>query len=148
MDEITKKALKKVAKKIPGPIGSVARLSDMPRKVSNAVKNAKTLKKVPKRKPGKPRNVLGKVPKGINMSQKEYNNLLENALTKGIKKGRELRTIKETKGKAVATDENIDRVRYGKKSKTAKSKTAKTGVQSNVAMKAGGIVDRNYLKGK
>jgi|TARA_R110000803_G_C11709519_1_gene286710 hypothetical protein len=136
MDKITKKALKQVAKKIPGPIGSVARLSDMPRKISNAVKNAKTLKKVPKRKPGQPRNVLGKVPKGVNMSQKEYNNLIENALTKGIKKGKELRTIKETKGKAVATDENIDRVRYGKKSKTAKT------------MKAGGIVDRNYLKGK
>ena len=35
--------VKKVLKKIPGPVGSVARLSDMPRKLSNAAKNAKNL---------------------------------------------------------------------------------------------------------
>ena len=43
-----KKVVKKVLKKVPGPIGTVARLSDVPRKLSNAAKNAKNLKKYPK----------------------------------------------------------------------------------------------------
>ena len=43
-----KKVVKKVLKKVPGPIGTVARLSDVPRKLSNAAKNTKNLKKYPK----------------------------------------------------------------------------------------------------
>ena len=43
-----KKVVKKALKKVPGPIGTVARLSDVPRKLSNAAKNAKNLKKYPK----------------------------------------------------------------------------------------------------
>ena len=42
-----KKVVKKALKKVPGPIGTVARLSDVPRKLSNAAKNAKNLKKYP-----------------------------------------------------------------------------------------------------
>ncbi len=112
---MVKKVIKKALKRVPGPVGTVSRLSGMPRKVSNAVKNAKNLKKVPKRKPGQPRMVLGKVPKGINMTQKQYDTVLGNALSKGIKKGRALRTKKETRGKAVATTQSSNRVRYGKK---------------------------------
>ena len=41
---MSKKVLKKVLKRVPGPIGTVARLSDLPRKLSNAAKNAKNLK--------------------------------------------------------------------------------------------------------
>ena len=110
-----KKVVKKVLKKVPGPIGTVARLSDVPRKLSNAAKNAKNLKPVPKRKSGQPRMILGKVPKGVNMSQKQYDTMLGNALSNGIKKGKALRTKKETRGKAVATTQNTKRVRYGKK---------------------------------
>ena len=109
--------VKKVLKKIPGPVGSVARLSDMPRKLSNAAKNTKNLKKVPKRKPGQPRKILGKVPKGLNMTQKQYDTVLGNALSNGIKKGKAIRTKKQTRGKAVATTQNTKRTRYGKKSK-------------------------------
>ena len=43
-----KKVVKKALKKVPGPIGTVARLSDVPRKLSNAAKNTKNLKKYPK----------------------------------------------------------------------------------------------------
>ena len=43
-----KKVLKKVLKKVPGPIGSVARLSGLPRKLVNAAKNAKNLKPLKK----------------------------------------------------------------------------------------------------
>jgi hypothetical protein len=41
---MVKKVVKKALKKVPGPIGTVARLSDVPRKLSNAAKNAKNLK--------------------------------------------------------------------------------------------------------
>ena len=112
-----KKVIKKVLKRVPGPIGTVARLSGMPRKVANAVKNTKNLKTMPKRKPGQPRMILGKVPKGINMSQKKYDTMLGNALSNGIKKGKAIRTKKEIRGKGVATNQNTNRVRYGKKIK-------------------------------
>ena len=117
-----KKVVKKVLKRVPGPIGSVARLSDMPRKVANAVKNTRTLKKMPKRKPGAPRMILGKVPKGINMSQKQYDTMLGNTMVNAIKKGKAIRTKKEIRGKGVATTQNVDRVRYGKKIKPTTKK--------------------------
>ena len=41
---MSKKVVKKVLKKVPGPIGSVARLSGIARKLSNAAKNKKNLK--------------------------------------------------------------------------------------------------------
>ena len=47
-NKTAKKVVKKALKKVPGPIGTVARLSDVPRKLSNAAKNAKNLKKYPK----------------------------------------------------------------------------------------------------
>lgn len=41
---MVKKVIKKALKKVPGPIGSVARVGSIARKLSNAAKNAKNLK--------------------------------------------------------------------------------------------------------
>ena len=39
-----KKVVRRVLKKVPGPIGTVARVGSIARKLSNAAKNAKNLK--------------------------------------------------------------------------------------------------------
>jgi hypothetical protein len=86
-----KKVVKKVLKKVPGPIGTVARLSDVPRKLSNAVKNKKNLKPL--------RKGVGfpKATKKQMASFKKAMDLKSPALKKVYEANKKAKTVKKTK---------------------------------------------------
>lgn len=104
--------VKKVLKKVPGPIGTVARLSDVPRKLSNASKNAKNLKKYPK---------TGLASKKEMSAFKKAMDAKAPALKKVFEANKRAaahkRTRQQSMAKKTASTQNIKRTRYGKKSK-------------------------------
>lgn len=91
VDTKAKKVIKKALKKVPGPIGSVARLIDTPRKLVNAVKNAKNLKPLKKG--------LGRYPtKKQKTSFKKAMNLKSPALRKVAEANKKAKNNKEFTG--------------------------------------------------